>query len=116
MFGITQNEELERVSEAVIHENGFDGLVGKTLMDYPWGKGALDKAREPLVNNGHPRLDVVSRMTFSELAWFFDPLRDEQPPEYGPEAIAKMRQPVIGHSHYRVGPTTLRFLFDLAWA
>jgi hypothetical protein len=55
-------------------------------------------------------LDFISRITYSELAWFFDPLRQEQLPEYGPEAIAKMRQPVLSYGHYRVGPTALRFL------
>lgn len=116
MSGITQNETLERVTGTVIPENGFDGLVVETLIHYPWGKAALDKAREPLIHNGHPHLDFVSRITYSELAWFFDPHREEQLPEFGPEAIAKMRQPVMSHRHYRVGPNTLRFLFDLAWS
>jgi len=116
MSGITQNEELERVTVTVIQENGFDGLVGETLINYPWGKAALNKAREPLALNGHPQLDIVSRMVYSELAWFYDPQREEQLPEYGVEAVAKMRQPVMSHGHYRVGPDTLRFLFDLAWS
>lgn len=116
MTEIVQNEELEGVTGTVIDENGFDGLVGETLIDHPWGKAALDKAREPLAHNIHPHLDFVSRIAYSELAWFFDPLRHEQLPEYGPETIAKMRQPVMGNGHFRVGPATLHFLFDLAWS
>lgn len=116
MSGMAQNEELERVTVTVIPENGFDGLVGETLINYPWGKAALNKAREALAPNGRPQWEFVSRMVYSELAWFFDPQREEQLPEYDAEAVTKMRQPVMSHGHYRVGPDTLRLLFDLAWS
>jgi hypothetical protein len=116
MSGIAQNEDLKRVTGTAIPDNGLDRVIGESFIDYPRDQAALDKAREPLVHNGHPHLDVISRITYSELAWFFDPLREEQLPAYGPDAIAKMRQPLMGYSHYRVGLITLRILSDLAWS
>jgi hypothetical protein len=116
MSGIAHNEELKRVAGTVIPDNGFDGVNGESFIDYPRNQATLDKAREPLVHNGHPPLDVISRITYSELAWFFDPLRQEPLPAYGPDAIAKMRQPVMGYRYHWVGPITLRILSDYAWS
>ena len=116
MSGIAQNEELKRVAGTVIPDNGLAGVNSGSFIDYPRDKATLDKAREPLVHNGHPPFDVISRITYSELAWFFDPLREEQLPAYGPDAIAKMRQPVMGYRYHWVGPITLRILSDYAWS
>jgi hypothetical protein len=116
MSGIAQDEELKRVAGTVIPDNGFDGVIGESFIDYPRDQATLDKAREPLVCNGHPHLDAISRITYCELAWFFDPLRQEQFPAYGPDAIAKMRQPVLSYRYNWVGPITLRILSDHAWS
>jgi hypothetical protein len=58
----------------------------------------------------------MSKITLSELAWFFDSLRHEQLPLYGPDAVEKMRQPVAGFRQYCVDPATLRYLFEFAWS
>ena len=116
MYGIAESQEMARETSPVIEDGMVEMVVSESFINYPWDKAATDKAREPLGNHVHPHLDVISRIAFSELAWFLDPLRQERVPEYGPDAIAKMRQPVLSYSHYRVGPTTLRLLSDLAWS
>jgi hypothetical protein len=116
MHGMTQDGETARVTGVAIHDDDLEMVVGEAFIDYPWDKATIDKAREPLVNNGHTNFDLISRIVFSELAWFFDPSRHEQAPDYGPDAVEKMRQPVLGFSHYRIGPTTLHMLSDLAWS
>jgi hypothetical protein len=116
MVGIAENQEMARETSPIIEDSFLEMVVGESFIDHPWDKAATEKAREPLGNNGHPHLDFISKIAFSELAWFFDPLRHERVPDYGPDAVAKMRQPVLSYSHYRVGPTALRLLSDLAWS
>jgi hypothetical protein len=116
MYGIAQDKETTRVTGLAIQDSLLDVVVGESFIDYPWDKVAMDKAREPLANNARVCFDPLSKITLSELAWFFDPFRQEQVPDYGPDAIEKMRQPLLSYSHYRVGPNTLRILSDLAWS
>jgi hypothetical protein len=116
MHGMAQNKDTAKVTGIHIHDNSLDGVVGESFIDYPFDKATMDKAREPLVKNGGNPFDPISRITFFELAWFFDPFRYDKVPDYGPDAIEKMRRPVLGYGHYRVGPATLRYLFELAWS
>lgn len=116
MSELTQNNDPKRVAGTVIPDNGFDEVVGDSFIDFPRDQPSLDKAREPLVHNNHPDLDLISRITYADLAWFSDPLKQDQLPAYSPDAIAKMRQPVLGYSHYRVGPITMRIFCDQAWS
>jgi hypothetical protein len=116
MYGIVQNNDAVGVPGFAIHDDSLEGVVGESFIDYPFDKATMDKAREPLVNNGGNHFDPISRITFFELAWFFDPLRNDKVPDFSPDAIEKMRQPVLGYGHYRVGPSTLHILSDLAWS
>jgi hypothetical protein len=116
MCRIAQDNEMTRVTDLNIRDSIVDVLVDESFIDYPWDKVAVNKAREPLINNGETFLDPILTNIFPELAWFIDPHRRDRLPDFGPDAIEKMRQPLLGYRHFRVGPGSLRILCDLAWS
>jgi len=74
------DNETTRVTGLAIQDSILDVALGESFIDYPWDKVAMDKAREPLGHNARVCFDPISKITLSELAWFFDPFRQERVP------------------------------------
>jgi hypothetical protein len=96
-------------------DDGIEMLVADHFRQLLRNEANGNNTREPLSGNGHIRLDPVNCHLLTELAWFFDPQRNEPIPLWNADALKKMRAPLLGFSHYRVSPAAIPILFDFAW-